>query len=217
MPSSTVRARAPTGTTGFRGLRIVYAAIGMFGVMCGACLVFFGFGEEGVRVAIRATARTTAAVFVVVFCLSSVRRRWPRPLVRWGMRNRRYLGLSAAVSHGYHLCFILSLYVMGVGDDNPLVIVIGGGWGFGLLFTMAVTSNDASQKTLGKYWRRVHLLGMWTIWSIFAVSYFPAAATTPSAAVASLALVIALLLRVWPQAGAATTSRRAGRGPAVTG
>ncbi len=171
--------------------------------MCAASLVLYGFGEEGVRTAIRATARTTAAVFAVVFCTSAVRRRWPGPWTHWGMRNRRYLGLSAAVSHAYHLCFILSLYAMGVGDDTPLVTVIGGGWGFVLLFAMAATSNDASQKTLGKSWRRMHVLGIWTVWIIFAVSYLPAAPTSPIAAAASLALVAVLLLRVWPRAGRA--------------
>ena len=200
MSSSTTPAEAPPRTSGFRGPRIVYTAIGVFGVMCAASLVLYGFGEEGVRLAIRATARTTAAVFVVVFCTSSVRRRWPGPLTHWGMRNRRYLGLSAAVSHGYHLCFILSLYAMGVGDDTSLVTVIGGGGGFVLLFAMVATSNDASQKRLGKNWRRLHLLGMWTVWIIYAASYFPAAPTHPIAAAASLALVAALLLRVWPQA-----------------
>ncbi len=171
--------------------------------MCGASLVLYGFGEEGVRVAIRGTARTTAAVFVVVFCTSALRRRWPGPVTHWGMRNRRYLGLSAAVSHAYHLCFILSLYAMGAGDDTSLVTVIGGGWGFVLLFAMAATSNDASQKRLGVNWRRMHLLGIWTVWIIYATSYFPAAATSPIAAAASLALVAALLLRVWPHAGRA--------------
>ncbi len=68
---------------------------------------------------------------------------------------------------------------------------------------MVATSNDASQKRLGKNWRRVHLLGLWTVWIIFATSYFPAAPTSPIAAAASLALVVTLLLRVWPQAGRA--------------
>ena len=178
--------------------------------MCAASLALHGFGEEGVRLAIRATARTTAAVFVVVFCASSVRRRWPRPLTHWALRNRRYLGLSAAVSHGYHLGFILSLYAMGVGDDTSLATVIGGGWGFAALFAMAATSNDASQKRLGTNWRRGHRFGIWTVWIIFAVTYFPAAPTDPIAAAASLAFVLALLLRVWPQTNRVTEPPRPG-------
>lgn len=200
MSSSTVPAQVPTRTSGFRGPRIVTTAAVVFGAMCVASLVLYGFGEEGVRSAIRATARTTAAVFVVVFCMSAIRRRWPNPLTHWGMRNRRYLGLSAAVSHAYHLGFILSLYAMGVQGETSLLTLIGGGWGFALLFAMAATSTDAAQKRLGKNWRRLHRLGIWTVWIIFAVTYFPGVPTSPIAAAASLALVAALLLRVWPRA-----------------
>jgi DMSO/TMAO reductase YedYZ heme-binding membrane subunit len=89
---------------------------------------------------------------------------------------------------------------MGVADETSLLTVIGGGWGFALLFAMAATSNDASQKRLGKNWRRLHRLGIWTVWIIFAVTYFPGVPTSPIAAAASLALVAALLLRVWPEA-----------------
>lgn len=167
--------------------------------MCAAALVLYGFGEDGVRLAIRATARTTLAVFVVVFCASAIRRRWPGPATHWLMRNRRYLGLSAAVSHGYHLVFIGVLYGMGAGGDTPLTTVIGGAWGFVLLFALAATSNDASQRRLRGRWRQLHLLGVWTVWIIFAVSYLPAALESAIAAGASVALLAALLLRVLPQ------------------
>jgi sulfoxide reductase heme-binding subunit YedZ len=167
--------------------------------MCGLALAMSGAGEEGVRLAIRATARTTLLAFVVVFCTSAVRRRWPGTTTNWLMRNRRALGLSAAVSHGYHLIFILVLYGMGQGDDTSILTVVGGGWGFVLLAAMAATSNDASQRALRKNWRRLHLLGVWTIWIIFAVSYFPAALTSPLAAGGSVALLASLALRVWPK------------------
>ena len=116
------------------------------------------------------------------------------------MRNRRYLGLSAAVSHGYHLLFILGLYAMGSSESTSLLTLLGGSWGFVLLFAMALTSNDASQKWLGLNWRRLHLLGMWSLWIIFAVSYLPQGPTDPVAAAASLGLVAALVLRLWPRA-----------------
>ena len=167
--------------------------------MCGLGLLVQGAGEEGVRLGIRATARTTALVLAVVFCASALRRRWPGPATNWLMRNRRYLGLSAAVSHGYHLIFILVLYALGEGGDTPIVAVVGGGWGFVLLAALAATSNDASQRSLRKNWRRLHVVGVWTVWIIFAVSYFPAAGTTPVAAAMSVVLLVSLVLRIWPK------------------
>lgn len=199
---STTAAPTRSATrTGFAGSRIVYTAIAVFGAMC--ALLFFapGGGEEGVRLAIRATARTTVALFVVIFCASALRRRWPRPATSWLMRNRRYLGLSAAVSHAYHLAFILALYGIGTSEETPISTVVGGGFGFLLLFLMAATSNDVSQRRLGRNWRRLHLLGIWTVWIIFAVSYLPRAMSGGAiGAVASAALVASLLLRVWPGA-----------------
>jgi sulfoxide reductase heme-binding subunit YedZ len=178
----------------------VYLAIAGFGLMCAiGFLASEASVEDAVRLAIRETARTTLLIFAVVFCASAIRRRFPSSTTRYLMRNRRYLGLSAAVSHGYHLAFILMLYGLGSGDDTSLLTVIGGGWGFVLLAAMAATSNDASQRALGKNWRRLHALGMWTVWIIYAVSYFPGAHLSPIAAVGSVALLVSLALRVWPR------------------
>ena len=198
MSSSSVY-DGPTTSLGFQGPRIVYLAILGFGAMCTWGLFAGGASEEGVRVAIRATARTTALVFAVVFCTAALRYRWPSPTTSWLLRNRRFLGLSAAVSHGYHLIFILALYALWEVDDTSIVTVIGGGWGFVLLTALAATSNDASQRRLRRSWRRLHLLGVWTVWIIFAATAFPAASTTPTAAVMSVVLLVSLALRVWPK------------------
>lgn len=196
--TTTADVNASRARVGFRGARIIYTAIVVFGVMCGTLLLLAGGEEEGVRMAIRATARTTVAVFVLVFCTSPMRRRFKWDATAWLLRNRRYLGLSVAVSHGYHLAFILALYTMGAGDDTSIATVFGGSFGFLLLFLMVATSNDASQRRLGRAWRRLHLLGIYTVWIIFAVSYFPAAPSQPIAAVVSVALLAAMVLRLWP-------------------
>jgi DMSO/TMAO reductase YedYZ heme-binding membrane subunit len=128
------------------------------------------------------------------------------------MRNRRYLGLAAAVSHGYHGIFILALYrIPGAGaEETPIATLLGGSFGFLMLAAMAATSNDASQRRLGRHWRRLHWAGVWTLWIIFTFTYVPAALSNPIAAVASAALIASLVLRVWPgpaanQAGTART------------
>ena len=84
----------------------------------------------------------------------------------------------------------------------PQATVYGGGFGFVMLAAMAATSNDASQRRLGASWRRLHRVGLYTVWIVFAVSYMPdALPDTGRAAIPTLAsglLVGALLLRVWP-------------------
>jgi DMSO/TMAO reductase YedYZ heme-binding membrane subunit len=186
----------------FERRRIVYAAALGVGALCGLVLATEGVGEAGVRACIRATARSSLALLVLVFPLSAVRRRWPSPATGWLLRNRRYLGLSLAVSHGYHLLFIGVLYSIGRAGDVPQATVYGGGFGFVMLAAMAVTSNDTSQRRLGASWRRLHWVGLYTVWIVFAVSYMPDALPDAGrAAIPTLAsglLVGALLLRVWP-------------------
>jgi sulfoxide reductase heme-binding subunit YedZ len=198
--TSVAQPAGPRARHGFEGPRIVYVAIVGFGLMCGVGFLAEASTEQAVRLAIRETARTTLVLFVVLFCTSAIRRRWPTPATHYLMRNRRYLGLAAATSHAYHLLFILALYGMGaVGDETSLVTVIGGGWGFVLLAAMAATSNDASQRALRKNWRQLHVLGMWTVWIIYAASYFPAATVTPIAFAGSVVLLCSLALRLWPK------------------
>ena len=171
-------------------------------------LALDGSGEAGVRACIRLTARTSVALLIVVFPTSALRRRWPTPATGWLLRNRRYLGLSLAASHGYHLLFILALYAMGKGGDTSLATVYGGGFGFVMLAAMAATSNDASQRRLGRNWRRLHLLGIYTLWVVFAVSYLPAFGRGPIPTLLTLLLLAALVVRVGPARRAPSRPRR---------
>lgn len=179
----------------------MYVAIVGFGLMCGSSFLVHASVEDAVRLAIRQTARSTLLIFAMVFVTSAIRRRWRTPVTNFLMRNRRYLGLSAAASHGYHLIFILALYGLGKAGDTSLLTVIGGGWGFLLLAAMAATSNDFSQRALGANWRRLHRLGVWTIWIVYAASYFPSAHMTRVAFSGSVVLLLSLALRLWPKPG----------------
>jgi DMSO/TMAO reductase YedYZ heme-binding membrane subunit len=188
-----------------RGWWLVPASAFSLAVVLRWVLVLEGFDEAGVRACIRLTARTSLLVLVILFPLTALRRRWPIRATRWLRRNRRYLGLSLAVSHGYHGLFILVLYGMGRAGDVPAATLYGGGFGFAMLAAMAATSNDASQRWLGASWRRLHRAGLYTLWVIFAVSYVPrvleAFPDVGRAAIPSLAtglLLAALVLRLWP-------------------
>ena len=64
---------------------------------------------ESVRLVIRATARTSLVLFVLAFTAGAMAQLAPGEVTRWQRRNRRYLGVSFAVSHFIHLAAILSL------------------------------------------------------------------------------------------------------------
>jgi len=49
--------------------------------------------------------------------------------------------------------------------------LIAGGIAYSLIYVMALTSTNAAQRRLGKWWRRIHKVGIHYVWLIFTASY----------------------------------------------
>jgi len=133
-----------------------------------------GWDAEGIRLVIRATARTSLVLFVLAFTASAMVELLPSEAARWQRRNRRYLGVSFAVSHLIHLIAILALasidQVLFWKLTNINTIVLAG-TAYLFVAAMAATSFDRAAAWLGpRKWRLLHLLGGWYIWISFAVA-----------------------------------------------
>src|SRR5450755_2166358 len=70
------------------------------------------FEVDGVRMVIRFTARTSLLLFCLAFSAAALARLWPNAWTRWQRRNRRYLGVTFAASHGIHAIAIVCFAVM---------------------------------------------------------------------------------------------------------
>jgi len=167
-------------------------------------LAAHGGDVEGIRLVIRATARTSLVLFALAFTASAMVELVPNDLTRWQRRNRRYLGVSFAVSHLIHLLAIVALAAL----DNALFwkltnigTIVLAGTAYLFIAAMAATSFDRTAAWLGpRRWRLLHLLGGWYIWISFAVAigkrvpidrfYWPMAALV-------LAAGIVRLLAMW--------------------
>ena len=80
--------------------------------LIGLCVWIAGmrqFEVDGVRMVIRFTARTSLLLFCLAFALPRWRGSGPTRWTRWQRRNRRYLGVSFAASHGLHAVAIAVL------------------------------------------------------------------------------------------------------------
>ena len=146
--------------------------------MTAAILAWNGTGEAGSRVLIRASAQTSFVLFMSAFCASALCRTYPTGLTRWMLTNRRYLGVSFAVSHFIHLAAILTLARTSAEFANQLnaTTIIGGGGAYVFIALMTATSFDRSAAWLGpRAWKRLHTIGIYYIWTIFFVSYLPRA------------------------------------------
>jgi len=168
---------------------------------CALQLAAEGWSEEGLRRAVRASARISVSLFSVAFAASSLCSLWPSPATRWLLRHRRQIGVSFAFSHALHLA---SLVAIALWFPEPLVSgltvvgVVGGGIGYGFIFALTLTSSDAARARLGAgRWRGLHRVGSYYIWIIFAQSYFPRAVEKLGYVPAAVPLVAALLLRLY--------------------
>jgi DMSO/TMAO reductase YedYZ heme-binding membrane subunit len=158
------------------------------------------FEVEGVRMVIRFTARSSLLLFCLAFSAAALARLWPNTWTRWQRRNRRYLGVSFAVSHFIHLGVILALASVDQALfwklTNISTIVLAGS-AYLFIAAMAATSFDRTAAWLGpRKWRLLHLVGGWYIWISFAVAvgkrvpldrfYWPMAALVLAAAIVRL-------------------------------
>ncbi len=171
---------------------VLWSALAI-GALCAAILAVAGAGEPGVRVVVRATARTTLALFALAFTAKALHRLWPAPATAWLLRNRRYVGVSAAVSmlvHGMALVALANL--PGTTFVPELRGLVFGGVAFAAFAAMAATSTDAAQQRLGRErWRKLHRIGGWYVWFIFTATIAPRVAQQPAYAV-PLAVCLAI-------------------------
>lgn len=124
---------------------------------------------EQALLAARWTARAALPLFLVAYIASSLLRLWPGEITRALVRRRRQWGLGFALAHSIHLGALLHNILN--FDSRPLPTLLGGGLAYLLIYAMAATSNDASMRLLGKWWKRLHSFGIHYIWLIFTLSY----------------------------------------------
>lgn len=143
--------------------------------MSALVLAAAGTGEDGVRMLIRATARSSALLFLIAFLARPARQLWRTDATAFAIKNRRYFGVSMAVSHGIHGLAIVWLFTaFPSAYQVNAVTLAGGGLGFVFIAALAATSSDAAFKALGRArWTLLHRTGVWYLWFVFAFTFIP--------------------------------------------
>lgn len=128
---------------------------------------------DSVRLLIRITARVSLGFFCLAFSATAANRIWPNGLTRWQVANRRYLGLSFAVSHLIHavaITIFIGYYAREFHEVHPGSNVPGG-IGYLFLLAMTVTSFNRTAALVGtRLWRVLHATGAYVLWTIFLIS-----------------------------------------------
>lgn len=192
----------PTGPTLFLLIAAALAA------MAGGMILADGGGVDGVRLAIRATARTSLALFLLAFAASALFKLRPGAATRWLLANRRWFGLGFAFSHLVHAGAIFLLYRWHPDTFALLVqpkTFVTGGIAYLFIALLAATSFDRAVAALGpKAWKILHTAGIWVIWVSFIFTNGKRIPASAAYAIPVAILFAALALRLW----AARRSRR---------
>ena len=166
------------------------------GAMSAAIIGAYGPTEAGMHGVLRATARTSLTLFLAAFVASPMRAAWPSRFADWLVENRRYLGVSFAISHTFHFAAIIGLTRVS-SQSTPHVVVVLGGLGFVFIVAMAATSFDTTAAWLGaRRWKRLHTAGVYYLWIVFTLTALGAANRDPAAAVSVAVLLSAMALRL---------------------
>jgi len=157
-------------------------------------------GVDGIRMLIRATARTSLLFFLLAYIAAAAWTLWPGAATRWLRANRRYLGLSFAVSHGIHA---LAIYALSQADPALFMVLtnpgslISGGLAYVFIVLLAATSFDRSAAWIGpRAWRVLHTVGLHFVWLSFVFTVGKRLGQGPFYAFALSLVFAALALRV---------------------
>jgi methionine sulfoxide reductase heme-binding subunit len=166
--------------------------------MLGLIWAMDGLSEPAVRAAIRATARMSCLLFLMAFVAAPLHRLWATGVSRWLVQNRRFLGLSMAVSHSFHGVTIGALHIVTQGQHpqiNPLAVL-----GYVFLSAMTITSFPATAKAIGrKAWRILHTAGMHYFWLAFMLEFAMRALSDGIYFGLTVLVTGVMAIRLWPR------------------
>jgi len=179
--------------------RLVGLAVLVIGANLLYLAVHHGWSEEGLRSAIRATARSSLILFLAAFSASSLATLLPSQGSRWLLANRRFFGIAFAISHLIHGAAIITLAVR-TGGGSLTARVIGlasAGVLYGVILFMLATSFDRSAAWVGpRLWKRGHTLGSYLIFLTFLATYARKAMDSRGFLTHVLLLLTVLALRI---------------------
>ncbi|MCU0123149.1 ferric reductase-like transmembrane domain-containing protein [Pseudomonas vlassakiae] len=158
------------------GWKLFTALAGLTVFMTAVVLLSYPPGADGLRSAIRATARSSFALFLLAFLASSMVTLLPGNGSRWLLRERRYVGLAFAFSHTVH-----GLLIYRYAQQFPELFWAGrtvtsslpGSIGYVFLLLLTLTSFKAPMRLLGgRTWKTLHSTGMWVLAGVFCLSFY---------------------------------------------
>ncbi len=182
------------------GWRLVALISAVLVVMTAGVAAVRAFDVDGIRMAVRYTARSSLVLFCLAFSARAVLTLFPSMWSRWQFRNRRYFGLSFAISHALHAVAIVAFAVTApavFAGATSAASYIFGGIGYLFIALMAATSFDRTAAAIGpRAWRALHLAGGYYLLVQFMVSFGKRTPDTPLYGLFLVPLIAVFVLRM---------------------
>ena len=182
------------------GWRLVALISAMLVVMTIGVAAVRTFDTDGVRMIVRYTARSSLVLFCLAFSARAASTLFPSMWSRWQFRNRRYLGLSFAISHALHAVAIVVFAVtapVAFAGATSAASYIFGGIGYAFIALMAATSFDRTAAAIGpRAWRAMHLAGGYYLLIQFTISFGKRMTDMPLYGLFLVPLVAVFVLRM---------------------
>ena len=164
------------------GPRLLLLATLAVSGMCIGLILSLPAGPVAAGAVIRWTARTSLVFFTLAYVARPLVTLRPSPAAKWLLAERKWLGLSFAMSHAWHFAGIAWLASPDVGAfiraQKPTTAVAAAV--FVLLAAMTVTSIESVKRAMSKkLWKRLHWTGMQLAWVAFASTYVGAIGAHP--------------------------------------
>lgn len=155
---------------------------------------------DGVRRTIRVTASLSLLVFLLTYTASALAVLAPSRRTGWLRRNRRWLGLSFALSHAVHggavVAFAWLDPVEFQARMTPAALAMGG-FGYVVIVAMVSTASDRVAARIGAGRRAMlHGAGAHYLWAVFFLTYGKRALLDPVQGIPLALLGLALALQI---------------------
>jgi hypothetical protein len=149
--------------------------IALLGLVSLSYIQATSYDEFHLRHLIQWSAKIAATCFSVAFAISSFNYFFKDKYSLRILKYRSEIGLSFAVAHLYHLCFLIMLqaHFHPVFEKAATYSLMAGGLAYVFLFSMVLTTFPTIKSAVNtKYWILLHSIGGYWIWFIFARSYY---------------------------------------------
>jgi DMSO/TMAO reductase YedYZ heme-binding membrane subunit len=190
--------------------------------MCIGLILSLPAGPVAAGAVIRWTARTSLVFFTLAYVARPLVALRPSPAAKWLLAERKWLGLSFAMSHAWHFAGIAWLASPDVGAfiraQKPTTAVAAAV--FVLLAAMAVTSFESVKRAMPKkLWKRLHWTGMQLAWVAFATTYAGAIGAHPLYVLpaATVLAIAGVRVAAWARTRRKKLTARARTAPAARG